>query len=76
MLFGFTTEWRSASERNRVHLRPVSPAIRGIGAFRRKARSEKEFKDLDLKDATTPRLIIDNNTSARLLDSSESDLVK
>ena len=25
MLFGFTTEWRSASDRNRVHLRPDSP---------------------------------------------------
>lgn len=51
-------------------------AIRGIGAFRRKARTEKEFKDLGFKDSTTVRLIIDNNTSARLLDSSESDLVK
>jgi hypothetical protein len=26
MLFGFTTEWRSASDRNRVHLRPDSPS--------------------------------------------------
>src|SRR5580658_4957916 len=26
MLFGITTEWRSASDRNRVHLRPDSPA--------------------------------------------------
>src|SRR5580658_3025878 len=25
MLFGITTEWRSASDRNRVHLRPDSP---------------------------------------------------
>lgn len=25
MLFGFTTEWRSASDRNRVHVRPDSP---------------------------------------------------
>jgi len=25
MLFGITTEWRSASHRNRVHLRPDSP---------------------------------------------------
>src|SRR5271167_4822328 len=25
MLFGITTEWRSASARNRVHLRPDSP---------------------------------------------------
>src|SRR5712691_6374466 len=27
MLFGITTEWRSASDRNRVHLRPDSPAV-------------------------------------------------
>ncbi|MGA8441530.1 MAG: hypothetical protein WB762_32245, partial [Candidatus Sulfotelmatobacter sp.] len=27
MLFGITTEWRSASARNRVHLRPDSPAV-------------------------------------------------
>ncbi|MGB8064165.1 MAG: hypothetical protein WCF26_19915, partial [Candidatus Sulfotelmatobacter sp.] len=26
MLFGITTEWCSASDRNRVHLRPDSPA--------------------------------------------------
>jgi hypothetical protein len=25
ILFGFTTEWCSASDRNRVHLRPDSP---------------------------------------------------
>src|SRR5882724_6795348 len=29
MLFGITTEWRSASDRNRVHLRPDSPHIDG-----------------------------------------------
>src|SRR5580658_5392771 len=27
MLFGITTEWRSASDRNRVHLRPDSPTV-------------------------------------------------
>src|SRR5437660_4033977 len=30
MLFGITTEWRSASDRNRVHLRPDSPVDRQI----------------------------------------------
>jgi len=28
MSFGITTEWRSASDRNRVHLRPDSPPLR------------------------------------------------
>src|SRR5580693_3548270 len=28
MLFGITTEWCSASDRNRVHLRPDSPVLR------------------------------------------------
>jgi hypothetical protein len=76
-LFPSAGGWfREPSNDSRRVLMLMPAAIRGIGAFRRKARSEKEFKDLDLKDATTPRLIIDNNTSARLLDSSESDLVK
>jgi putative ABC transport system permease protein len=35
MLFGITTEWCSASERNRVHLRPDSPlAEQGEGQRR------------------------------------------
>jgi hypothetical protein len=36
MLFGITTEWRSASDRNRVHLRPDSPlfvSTRGLSVF-------------------------------------------
>src|SRR5713226_5898432 len=31
MLFGITTEWRSASDRNRVHLRPDSPVVACLG---------------------------------------------
>src|SRR5260370_15723328 len=30
MLFGITTEWRSASDRNRVHLRPDSPIVAAL----------------------------------------------
>src|SRR6266571_4125926 len=37
MLFGITTEWCSASDRNRVHLRPDSPGVKaycGLASLR------------------------------------------
>src|SRR5882724_1916051 len=34
MLFGITTEWRSASDRNRVHLRPDSPLLLSVDSLR------------------------------------------
>src|SRR5438128_4377555 len=34
MLFGITTEWCSASHRNRVHLRPDSPLAREVALLR------------------------------------------
>ena len=49
-------------------------ALLGIGAFRRKARHGMEYKDLGFTDYTTTRLIIDNNTSAKLLDCAEDSL--
>ena len=39
ILFGFTTEWCSASDRNRVHLRPDSPSSRWPLTFTRSTQN-------------------------------------
>jgi hypothetical protein len=51
-------------------------AVRGIGAFRRKARKESEYKNLGFEDLTASRMISDHNASARVLDCIDADLVK
>jgi hypothetical protein len=42
MLFGITTEWRSASARNRVHLRPDSPYYVALGIVGTCSRGQTE----------------------------------
>jgi hypothetical protein len=75
-LFPLSGGWfkEPANDSRRV-LMLMPAAMRGIGAFRR-ARKGVEYKDLGFKDETTARLIWDNNTCARLLDSSEPDLIR
>src|SRR5580692_7545420 len=50
-MVGITTEWRSASDRNRVHLRPDSPDIEGVQKFIGTPdyleHKKKRFKSLD-----------------------------
>jgi hypothetical protein len=64
---GFTTEWRSASDRNRVHLRPDSPDADKDGKISKQEWMkfmEAEFDrldkdksgDLDAKDLTQSKL--------------------
>lgn len=56
-------------------LMPAS--MRGIGAVRRKTRKKVgHYKDLGYTDDTGRRLACDHNTAARLLDCTETDLVK
>ncbi|MBE3145049.1 MAG: hypothetical protein IMZ61_14195 [Planctomycetes bacterium] len=52
-------------------------AMRGIGAYRRLlCEGIKEYGQLGYKDDTTPRIIQDHNSGARLLDCREEELVK
>lgn len=55
----------------------MPPAMRGIGAVRRKARKGiEQYKDLGFIDHTTNRIAWDHNTCARLLDCTDESLVK
>lgn len=52
-------------------------AMRGLGAFRRKARKEVDtYSALGYSDETQRRMAWDHNTCARLLDCTEPELVK
>jgi hypothetical protein len=67
--------FRKPGSDSRSVLMLTPAAMRGIGAFRRLARRGVEsYKELGYTDLTTSHLAEDNNTAARLLDSSEMDL--
>src|SRR6266581_537870 len=50
MLFGITTERRSASDRNRVHLRPDSPCLVQTDSNSQLLESVKKFLDSQTLD--------------------------
>lgn len=76
-LFPMSGSWLKEPDNDSRRVLTLMPAaMRGVGAFRRKLREEKEYKDLGFGDATIGRLISDHNACARLLDSKEADLVR
>jgi hypothetical protein len=69
--------FREPSRDSRKVLILMPPALRGIGAFRRRMRRALEnYEDLGCGDETASRMLMDHNTGARLLDCPHASLVK
>jgi hypothetical protein len=77
-IFPIAGGWFKEVNRDSRHiLMLMPPAMRGIGAYRRKLTSGVEsYQDLGYKDATCARLADDHNAVVRLLDGSDAELVK
>jgi len=69
--------FREPSGDSRKVLILMPPAMRGLGAFRRKVRKAAvHYKDLGYKDSTTDRMVWDNNALVRLLECADIQLMK
>lgn len=78
ILFESDGTWFVETENDsRIILKLTPPATRGIGSYARLKRYEIEnYKELGYNDQTTKRMIIDHNTTVRLLSNDNKKLLK
>jgi hypothetical protein len=68
MLFGITTEWCSASERNRVHLRPDSPSLAHARSKGQKLGRPKVRRDRDQDAKVIRKMRAESESYAEIAD--------